>query len=354
MVLRLAWALSFCLPFLACAVLRSPDDTLDPLSHRAGRGFKNLYANPPHGGFGAVLRWQLGLGPKEALPVPPEEVPPYVPDIVPPDLELVRHPDSSRIQITWIGHSSFLIQAGGLNILTDPVYSDRVSPVPFIGPRRQAPPGIPFESLPRIDAVVISHDHFDHLDKPVIKRLGGAPRYFVPPGIGDWLHGLNIERVSELDWWQSSFIGDVRFHCVPAQHFSGRGPFAFDRTLWAGWVIETPADRVYFAGDTGYSPHFREIGERRGPILVALLPIGAYRPRWFMKTMHMDPAEAVQAHRDLGARHSVAMHWGTLRQSDEPLAEPPIYLRKAAREAGLAGEEFRVLKFGQTALFDGR
>jgi len=356
MVLRLALVLALGLPLLACAALRPPggDSGQAAPAHHAGRGFRNVFAEPPRGGFGSILRWQLGLGPKEEPPVPPADVPAYVPEIAPPDLDAIRRPDPSRIQVTWIGHSSFLVQAGGLNILTDPVYSDRVSPVSFIGPRRKAPPGIPFESLPRIDAVVISHDHYDHLDAPVIKKLGTGPRYFVPLGVGAWFHARGIERVSELDWWQTAFIGEVQFHCVPAQHVSGRSPFAFDRALWAGWVIETPAGRIYFAGDAGYSPHFREIGERRGPIRVALLPIGAYRPRWFMKTMHMDPPEAVRAHRDVGARYSVGMHWGTLRQSDEPLAEPPIYLKMAAREAGLADDEFRVLKFGQTAVFDGR
>ena len=316
----------------------------------AGRGFKNVYEDPHRGGLSAVLRWQLGWGPKEEPPVPPAGVPPYVPDIVPPDLEAIRHPNPSRVQVTWIGHSSFLVQAGGLNILTDPVYSDRISPVSFFGPRRQVPPGIPFPSLPRIAAVVISHDHFDHLDKQAVKALGAGPRYFVPLGLGAWFRGMKIERVSELGWWRTELLGGVPFHFVPAQHFSGRGAFAFDKTLWGGWVIETPAGRVYFAGDAGYSPHFKEIGEKRGPILVALLPIGAYRPRWFLKAMHMDPAEAVRAHRDLGARYSIGMHWGTLRQSDEPLGEAPIYLKKAAREAGLAEGEFRVLKFGQTVV----
>jgi N-acyl-phosphatidylethanolamine-hydrolysing phospholipase D len=291
------------------------------------------------------------LAAKEVPAIPPTEVPVFVPPVQKPDLEAIRRPDPKAIQVTWIGHSSFLIQVQGLNILTDPVFSSWISPLPFIGPKRQSPPGIRFEDLPRIDAVLISHNHFDHLDKPTIKRLGSGPRYFVPLGLRPWLGRLGLDRVSELDWWQTSFIEDVLVHCVPAQHFSGRGLFSFNQVLWAGWVIETKAGAVYFAGDTGYSPHFKEIAARLGPIRLSLLPIGAYRPRWIMQTMHLDPADAVRAHLDLGSAQSIGMHWGTFKQTDEPLAEPPIYLDKIRREMGLEPNAFQVMNLGQARLF---
>jgi N-acyl-phosphatidylethanolamine-hydrolysing phospholipase D len=342
------------LSVLACFVSQIPVSLPDGPSHHTKHGFKNLDDTLERRGFGGVLRWLLGLAPKEIPPIPPDEVPPYVPEIVSPDLDLIAHPDPGTIQLTWIGHASFLIQVGGLNLLTDPVFSDRVSPVPFIGPKRKAPPGIPFDDLPRIDAVLISHNHYDHLDKPTIKKLGNAPRYFIPLGLQDWFAALGINRVSQLDWGQTSFIGDILIHCVPAQHFSGRGPFSFDRGLWAGWVIETKQGTIYFAGDSGYASHFKDIGRRFGPIRLALLPMGAYRPRWFMRPMHMDPADAVLAHQDLGSALSVGLHWGTFKQTIEPLGEPPLYLRKAMREAGLRPDEFLVMKFGQTLVLDRR
>ena len=344
--------LALALSLLACFVSQTPVSLPDRPAHHTKNGFKNLDETLERRGLGSVFRWLLGLAPKETPPIPPDEVPPYTPDIVPPDLDLIHHPDPAKIQITWIGHSSFLIQVEGLNILTDPVFNDRISPVSFAGPKRKAPPGVPFDDLPRIDAVLISHNHYDHLDKPTIKKLGNKPRYFVPLGLQGWFAALRISRVSQLDWGQTSFIGNVLFHAVPAQHFSGRGPFSFDRELWAGWVIETKRGNIYFAGDSGYTAHFKDIGRRFGPIRLSLLPMGAYRPRWFMRPMHMDPAEAVLAHRDLGSALSIGMHWGTFKQTDEPLGEPPLYLRKAMGEAGLRPEEFLVMKFGQTLILD--
>jgi N-acyl-phosphatidylethanolamine-hydrolysing phospholipase D len=342
------------LTFTACAAIGGKPTLKNPPAHHAAHGFRNVYADRGQRGFGSILRWQLGLAPRETPPVPPGEVPAFVPPVQTPDLALIRRPDPNKVQVTWIGHSSFLIQVQGLNILTDPVFSSWISPVPFFGPKRRSPPGIRFEDLPPIDAVIISHNHFDHLDKPAIKKLGSGPRYFVPLGMRSWLGGLGIERISELDWWQTSFIGGVLFHCVPAQHFSGRGPFSFNRALWCGWVIDARPGKVYFAGDTGYSPHFKEIAARRGPIRLSLLPIGAYRPRWIMQTMHMDPADAMQAHRDLGSTLSIGMHWGTFKQTDEPLAEPPVYLHKVIRDANIDPGAFLVMKLGQTLVLAGR
>lgn len=335
--------------FVACATFPyGPRPHGRPVpAHHARRGF----INPDHvgkRGLGEVLRWRLGLLPDEPLPIPAAESAIYKPAVVAPDLALLRGPDPAKIQITWIGQSTFLIQVEGLNILTDPLFSKRASPVGFAGPRRLAPPGVPFADLPRIDIVLVSHDHFDHLDRAAVRALGNGPRYFVPLGLGRWLAAAGIHRFSELDWGQTSSVGPLTIHAVPAQHFSGRTLGGFNRRLWAGWVVETTRGRLYFAGDTGYGGHFREIAARFSPLRIAFLPIGSYRPRRIMETVHMDPPEAVRAFRELGAEVGVAMHWGTLGLTDEPPAEPPLYLKKALRESGLDPDAIRVLKFGQT------
>jgi N-acyl-phosphatidylethanolamine-hydrolysing phospholipase D len=328
-----------------------PQASAEP-SHRAGRGFRNIYPDTHAQGLLAFLKMKFGMGPREAPPIPPELIPPYKPEVVPADLEAIHHPDPRRLQVTWVGQSTFLIQTDGLNILTDPLFSNRASPFGFIGPRRAAPPGVRFEDLPPIDVVVISHDHYDHLDSATIKRLGNKPRYFVPLGLGRWFAARGVSRVSELDWWQTSFIGRVLFHCVPALHWSGRSFLTFNRTLWAGWVIETPEGRVYFAGDTGYFPGFQDIGRKLGPFRLALLPIGTYFPSWYFKPMHLDPAEAVKAQVDLRARQAIGMHWGTILTSREPPAEPPLFLQKALKDAGRPPDVFVVMKFGQTLVYD--
>jgi N-acyl-phosphatidylethanolamine-hydrolysing phospholipase D len=333
-----------------CATSDTHEITIPASAHHDGNGFKNVYNNP-HNGFGAFLKWRLGLGPHENPPIPADSLQSYHPVAIKPDFEKILQPDTGKIQITWIGHSSFLLQVTGKNILTDPVFSRHISPVSFLGPERQAPLPLELSQLPAIDAVIISHDHYDHLDKSTIKYLGNRPKYFVPLKVRKWFQDLKITNVVELDWWQSEMLDSLRFTEVPAQHFSGRSPFRFNRTLWAGWVIECSKGRIYFAGDTGYSPHFREIAERIGEIKIALLPIGAYRPRWFMKAMHLDPPEAVQAYFDLKTDYAIGMHWGTFKQSDEPLAEPPLYLKKAAEACGIQDEKIKTLRFGETVEF---
>lgn len=333
----------------ACATFHygpRPDGRPVP-AHHGRRAFVNPQRTELRG-FGAFLRWRLGLAPEEPRPIPAAESAVYEPEVVSPDLALLRRPDPAGIQVTWIGQSTFLVQVEGLNILTDPVFSERASPVGFAGPRRLAPAGVALADLPRVDVVLISHDHYDHLDKAAVRTLGNAPRYFIPLGLGRWLAAAGVHRFSELDWGQTSSVGSLTVHAVPAQHFSGRTLGGFNRTLWTGWVVETGRGRLYFAGDTGYGGHFREIAARFSPLRVAFLPIGAYRPRWFMGPMHLDPPEAVRAFRELGAEVGLAMHWGTFRQAEEPPAEPPLYLKKALRESGLDRDAIRVLKFGQT------
>jgi len=321
----------------------------------AHHGLKSFVNIPPGPAFTiwTQIRCLIGLEAPDPPAIDPALLPAvFKPETMKPDLARLRQPDPAAIQVTWIGHSSFLVQVDGLNILTDPVFSRRVSPVSFAGPARLAPPGLDFKDLPAIDAVLISHNHYDHLDKRTLQHLGNGPRVFVPLGHHRRLAGWGIFRVSELDWWQTSFLGPVLIHCVPARHNSNRGLFDIDRDLWSGWVVETRKGNIYFAGDTGYGPHFREVAARRGPIRLALLPIGHYGPHRLVRPVHMDPAEAVRAHRDLEAELSIAMHWGTFPMSPappaEPLAEPPAYFRVALSEAGLSPGSFRLLKIGQT------
>jgi N-acyl-phosphatidylethanolamine-hydrolysing phospholipase D len=330
-----------------CMPTEATKSTAESPPHHTPDGFRNPHQDSDRG-FGAFLRWQLGLGPKENPPLPPEEVPSFKPASTPPDLNRINHPDPDQIQITWLGHSTFLIQVEGTNILTDPVFSDRVSPFSFGGLKRLAAPGLRLDELPRIHAAVISHNHYDHLDAPTIDRLGHTVTYFVPLGLGEWLSKRRIEKVLELDWWQSSEWKGIRFHSVPIQHFSGRGFFDRNKTLWSGWIIESKRGKIFFAGDTGYSPVFKEIGDRFKPIRVSIIPIGAYRPRWFMRPVHVDPPEAIMIHKDTLSERSIASHWGTFKMADEPPGEPPLYLRRSLKEAGVREEEFILMNVGET------
>jgi N-acyl-phosphatidylethanolamine-hydrolysing phospholipase D len=249
--------------------------------------------------------------------------------------------------ITWIGHATFLVRMDGITFLTDPMFSERASPLSFAGPRRQVPPGVPLEKLPPIDFAVLSHDHYDHTDVSSIRRLAArGVRFVVPLGLADLVRDAGAEAV-ELDWWHATRIGPVRIHCVPAQHFSGRGLTDQRRRLWAGWVVEGPTRRFYHAGDTGYFGGFAEIGERLGPIELAAVPIGAYQPAAMMSAVHLNPEEALQAAVDVRAARAVGMHFGTFDLTDEPLDEPPRRFRAEAARRGLP-ERAWVLAIGET------
>jgi L-ascorbate metabolism protein UlaG (beta-lactamase superfamily) len=240
-----------------------------------------------------------------------------------------------------------------MNVLTDPHFSERASPVQYAGPKRIVPLPIAIDELPRIDVVLISHNHYDHLDVGSVKALasrgGGSPLFLVPLGLKAWFAGIGIERVEEYDWWQTRSEGRLRFTFVPAQHWSKRTLWDTNQTLWGGWVIEGGGVKAIHTGDLGSSQDARDIGERLGPFDLAFIPIGAYAPRWFMKTMHVDPAEAVQLRADLRARRAIGMHWGTFEHlTDEPLDEPPAELARQRASAGLAAEDFDVMKIGET------
>jgi N-acyl-phosphatidylethanolamine-hydrolysing phospholipase D len=250
--------------------------------------------------------------------------------------------------LTWIGHSTFLVRMDGVRFLTDPMFSERASPVSFAGPKRLVPPGVPLDDLPPIDFVTLSHDHYDHTDIASIEALAKRGARFVAGlGMGDLVRGAG-GQVIELDWGESVQMGPVRVYCVPAQHFSGRSITGHGQRLWAGWVVEGPTRRFYHAGDTGYFDGFRALRERFGRIDLAALPIGAYAPAGIMHFVHLDPDEAVRAALDLGAEHAVAMHWGTFDLTDEPPDEPPRRFRAAADAANLGPERAWVLAVGET------
>ena len=252
--------------------------------------------------------------------------------------------------MTWVGHSTVLFQLDGLNILSDPVWSDRASPVSWAGPKRYTEPGVAFEDLPEIHVVLISHNHYDHLDKSTIKRLGNAPFYLVPLGIGEFLEKLGIDNYRELDWWETFTYKSIHYICTPAQHFSARGLFDRNKTLWCGWAAQGKNGSFLFAGDSGYFPGFREIGERYGPFDLVCLPIGAYLPQWFMGPVHLSPGEALLAYTELRGRKFLAVHWGTFKLASDPLALPPLALREEIEKNKLDTDDIWLLKHGESRI----
>ena len=264
-----------------------------------------------------------------------------------------RRPPTVRpddVAVTFVGHATFLIQTASTNLLTDPVYAERASPVSFAGPRRVRAPGVRFDDLPAISLVLLSHNHYDHCDLGTLRAIDRRfrPRLVTPIGNGRLLRSAGIRQVEEIDWWQRAHTSPLTITLTPAQHFSARGMLDRNRALWGGFLIEAAGRRIFFAADSGYGPHFREIAARLGPFDLALLPIGAYEPRWFMKDIHMNPGEAVQAHLDLGARHSIAMHFGTFQLTPEGIDEPVRELTKALRDRGVPPERFRTLGVGES------
>lgn len=260
---------------------------------------------------------------------------------------------SENLRVTFVNHSTVLLQVDGLNILTDPIWSERASPVGFAGPRRFREPGIRFDNLPPIDVVLISHNHYDHLDMQTIRRLAQEhdPLFVVPLGNHRYLAENGIDRVSEVDWWDELAVDGAVIHAVPAQHWSRRTAYDTNLALWAGYVVETSVGPVYFAGDTGMGPHFEAIRSRLGEPRLALLPIGAYLPRWFMSTQHIDPTEAVSAHALLGARQSMAIHFGTFMLGDDGQNQPATELGLALRAVDVPRNAFWIPGHGESRLF---
>ena len=254
-------------------------------------------------------------------------------------------------RVWWLGHATVLVRLGGRYLITDPHLTARASPLTFAGPRRLVPAPATAEQLPPVHVALISHNHYDHLDRGTLNALlrrNPDLACCVPLGLGDWLRRRGVKQVHELDWWQSLEIEGMQVTCVPAQHWSSRWLFDRNRSLWSGWVARAGRFSFYFAGDTGYTPRLKDISERLGPPDLAALPIGAYEPRWFMAPQHVDPPEAVALHRELGIKRSLAIHWGTFELADDSLDEPVPQLQRALDAAGLGGEDFWIIRQGES------
>ena len=250
--------------------------------------------------------------------------------------------------LTWIGHSTFLVRMDGVAFMTDPMFSERASPFSFMGPRRMVQPGMLLEDVPRLNFVLLTHDHYDHTDRPSVMQLArtGVP-FVVPRGLGEWVRGIGGNAI-ELEWWQETELDGVRITCVPARHFSGRSLRDRNRRLWCGWVVQGNTRRFYDAGDTAYPDHFSEIGSHLGPFDLATVPIGAYLPAAMMHPVHTTPEEGFQIGKDVGARTVVAMHFGTFDLSDEAVDEPARRFRAEADRQGWGADRAWIMKVGET------
>lgn len=322
--------------------------------NRTPSGFRNNYPQEPRA---SLLKWQWQRI-TQGLPKAPANN--YQFPMGTPEIAWLQA-NKTVPSVTWISHATALLQIDGMNVITDPIFSERASPFSFVGPKRKVPLNIALAQLPHIDVVVISHNHYDHLDQASVEQLnrqaGGPPLFLVPLGVKEWMTDIGINNVREMDWWDKTAVGKLGITFVPAQHWSARGLMDRSETLWGGWVIKSAEGAahpfsVFFAGDTGYSKDFQDIGRKFGSFDLALIPIGAYAPRWFMQGQHVDPEQAVQIHLDVHAKRSIGIHWGTFELADEPLDEPPRLLAEAVKKAGLPAEAFTVLKHGETVKLD--
>lgn len=341
--LRTCTALALLALLLACT---PTNPHYDPAKkHHRPDGFTNNYFDDAEIGAG-FWRWQWqrlidGVPAQDAGRVP----------LKPVDLTYLKA-NRADTTVTFLGHATALWQLGGRNILTDPIFSDRASPVSFAGPKRVTPVPLKIEELPRIDVVFVSHNHYDHLDRPTVLALnrqpGGPPLFVVPLGIDLWLRSEGITNVKGLDWWDSHAIGDLVLTLVPNQHWSARTPFDRRETLWGGIVAAHAGYTMFYSGDTGYSRDFADIGARFGGFDYAQMPVGCYEPRWFMKGQHVNEDEAVRIHQDVKSRFSVGVHWGAYRLCDDPVEAPLDGLPKARANLGVPESEFVLLAIGET------
>ncbi len=290
------------------------------------------------------LRWSLTRTPP---PWPgPEILTQLQPTRPPSNIQNYQGPPRA----VWLGHSSVLLQMDGRNLLTDPVFGPRVGPFSRLGLKRLVPPALGLNQLPPIDYVLISHDHYDHLEAATVKALGNRVLWLLPPGLSSWFKRRGVSRIRELTWGQRVKIDGWTFECLPAQHFSGRYPWDRNRTGWCSWLISNHDRKIWFAGDTGFDGElFSTIGQNRGPLDLALIPIGSYAPAWFMRPVHLSPEEACQTHQLVRARRSLAIHWGSFILSDEPVLEPAERLQRACQRLGL--RDFHLLRPGETLEF---
>lgn len=309
--------------------------------HYDGKKFHNL-ENREMKSFWDVMVWKFSGGKRDW----PESV-------LNKNYPFLKLSPENQAVVTFLNHASFLIQLPQLTILTDPIFSERASPYRFVGPKRVRPPGMKLEELPAVDVVLISHNHYDHLDIESLVQLDAKfhPLFLVPLGDERLLKERGIQNVKELDWWQKVDLKEVVFHFTPTQHWSARGLFDKCDSLWGGFFIHAPSTKIYFGGDSGYAGHYKLTREKLGAPDLALLPIGAYAPRWLMKISHMNPEEAVTAHKDLGAHQSFGMHFGTFQLTDEGIDDPIKGLAEALVKFSVNPESFRVLDNGESFSF---
>eukprot|EP00053_Salpingoeca_punica_P009302 m.83241 g.83241 ORF g.83241 m.83241 type:complete len:365 (+) comp14965_c0_seq1:128-1222(+) len=328
---------------------------------RNGSQFVNSWCPPPPGFFSffsTVIGGMITGRFKNRIGLPSaEELDRTLPVQTPDKAKISQPPEPGQgVAVTWLGHATTLIQMDNTSVLTDPVWARRAGPFGF-GPLRYRPPPCPIEELPTIDACVVSHDHYDHMDTAAIKRLSARfpdLQWFVPEGSRDVLQGAGVSpgSIHELTWWQTVEHKNVKYTLVPCQHWCKRGVSDACKRLWGSWVVTGPSSRAFFSGDTGYCGVFKDVGDRYGPFDFAAIAIGAYEPRELMKDAHVNVEEAVQMHRDLRCRHSLGMHWGTYPMTFEPYMEPKTKLEEVKQATGLPSEEFVTLQHGETRLFE--
>jgi len=334
----------------------SPDGDIPGPHRRPDGSFRNPWPDSEPRGWLDVLRWSIQRRRQKLALTPPRGSFP----VATPAISQPRAAESS-FAATWIGHSTVLLQFGGLNILTDPVFGQRAFPVQWAGPRRVMDPALALDALPPLDVVLLSHSHYDHLDKSAVRRIARAhpdATWVVPLKLGPYIRGWGVREVVELDWWQQAVVRGLRVTATPARHFSARRLGDRNKTLWCGFAFETRGVRALYAGDTAYHPEFGDVGARCGPFDFVMIPIGAYDPRWFMHVVHVDPEEAVQIYKDLIAPHGdvgpplmLGIHWGTFRLTDEPMEEPPRRTLSLWRESGLDEARLWIARFGETRVF---
>ena len=313
-----------------------------PRHHLPDGTFRNNYIDNERNSFADFLRWRREAPPKAAIHFPLAKKNPAI----------LR---DNRIvpTVTWIGHATLLVQINGVNLLTDPHFTDIASPMSFFGPKRTTPPGLTVDELPPINGVLISHNHYDHLDAGSISLIANrqpSVKFLVPLRLKSTVAGFvgDANRVSEFDWGETTTLDGLAITAEPCQHWSKRGLADTNKTLWASWVVQAPSFRFLFIGDTGYSQDFADLGKKYGGFDLAAIPIGAYKPRWFMKNAHVNPTEAVKILQDARIRFAVATHWGTFPLTDEPMDEPPQKLAAALKQQNLTDERFAVFQHGET------
>ncbi|MDH3712950.1 MAG: MBL fold metallo-hydrolase [Gammaproteobacteria bacterium] len=338
---KVLWGVCLSAALSACA---TPDTQPVPgkPQHHTASGFRNLYVQPKDIGFFGFMRMKhFGDDKWESYKNRGHLVPQRA-----TDLRRITTPGAAP-QVTWIGHATVLVQYSGINVLTDPILSPRASPLSFAGPKRATQPALALSELPAVDYVLISHNHYDSLDVATVRAIGNRATWFVPPGHVSWFAEQGVHNVVELDWWQSHQLPLLEVTATPVQHWSGRSLFDRYRALWSGWALRIRDFSVWFGGDTGYNDtQFKEIGARLGPFDLGIIPIGGYEPRWFMRDMHVNPEEAVRIHREVRARYSIGVHWGTFPLTAEPIDEPPK--RLAAAAAALDDSDFVAVAIGET------